>query len=318
MLQLSHAVPLEVPNTEDRWTAHVLLRCGVFGDLLRVIPVIDPWIIEDIPVILLSSGKHCWLGPSICELPFSLIELTIFIDGISELFDQQLGGLNDLMKYVFEVTVSCLMLHARLPSARKLLHCSVERTSSTGVRGGSVQVGKLMSDLDETALRTLVPAMLDKANLEPGEVAKWSLLLVLQPALAAGYAALCPLVLGGRVDMAGCGDEIMVSLCIPPDVGCVYQGDAVGPCDGEGVSFFVLVETSKDEGSFHDESECVTSLCCFIFVFVFIFIFVFVFVVIIIITTITIIISISIITIIIVTAITSVTYLGEISPQSPC
>ena len=36
--------------------------------------------------------------------------------------------------------------------------------------------------------------------------------------------------------MAGCGDEIMVSLCIPPDVGCVYQGDAVGPCDGEGVS----------------------------------------------------------------------------------
>ena len=85
--------------------------------------------------------------------------------------------------------------------------------------------------------------------------------------LAAGYAALCPLVLGGRVDMAGCGDEIMVSLCIPPDVGCVYQGDAVGPCDGEGVSFFVLVETSKDEGSFHDESECVTSLCCFIFVY---------------------------------------------------
>ena len=113
--------------------------------------------------------------------------------------------------------------------------------------------------------------------------------------------------------MAGCGDEIMVSLCIPPDVGCVYQGDAVGPCDGEGVSFFVLVETSKDEGSFHDESECVTSLCCFIFIFVFVFVFV-----VIIITTITIIISISIITIIIVNAITSVPYLGEISPQSPC
>lgn len=142
----------------------------MFGDLLRVIPVIDPWIIEDIPVILLSSGKHGWLGPIICELPFSLMKLAIFIDGIRELFDRQLEGLNDLMKYVFEVTVSCLMLHARLPSARKLLHCSVERTSSTGVGGGSVQVGKLMSDLDETALKTLVPAILDKANLEPGEV----------------------------------------------------------------------------------------------------------------------------------------------------